>query len=229
MQSTKKETYSLPIYETFYAFQGEGSHIGCAAYFIRTYGCPVKCDWCDSANTWKSKVDSVNFKQVDVLLLAQKALASGTQIVVITGGEPTINNLQPLTDALHKVGLRVHLETCGAYPIEGDFDWITLSPKWKALPLEVNIERANELKIIVENEHSINQWWDVIENYKTKSNSFSIPPIWLQPEFNALSVNQQLLNVITTAVKLYPHRYRAGVQLHKIYQCDDLDLESIKE
>lgn len=229
MQSTKNETNRLPIYETFYAFQGEGSHIGSAAYFIRTYGCPVKCDWCDSANTWKSKVDTVNFKQVDVQLLAQKALDSGTQIVVITGGEPTINNLEPLTNALHNVGLRVHLETCGAYPIQGKFDWITISPKWKALPLSENVGLANELKIIVENEHSIDQWWEVIENYKRESDTFKIPPIWLQPEFNSLSVNQQLLNVITAAVKLHPQRYRAGVQLHKIYQCDDLDLESIKE
>jgi 7-carboxy-7-deazaguanine synthase len=216
----------LPIYETFYAFQGEGCHIGSAAYFIRTYGCPVKCDWCDSANTWKYKVENATYKQVDVEQLAQNAFASGTKIVVITGGEPTINDLMPITDALHKHGLRVHLETCGAYPIRGNFDWITVSPKWKALPLAVNLNLANEIKVIVENELSVDAWWKMLENLMKDDQSKILPPIWLQPEFNALAINQNLLNSITTQVKQHPTRYRAGVQLHKIYNCDDLDINA---
>lgn len=226
MPSTKNMQNTLPIYETFYAFQGEGSHIGSAAYFIRTYGCPVKCNWCDSANTWKQNVDAVNYEQVDVDVLAKNAFASGTKIVVITGGEPTINNLLPLTDALHKHGLRVHLETCGAYPIKGNFDWITVSPKWKAKPLAKNVCLANEIKIIVENELSVEAWWQMFEGLLHDLELQALPPIWLQPEFNALSVNQNLLNTITTQVKKHPSRYRAGVQLHKIYNCDDLDINA---
>lgn len=231
MKSTNTDSSSqtLPVYETFYAFQGEGTFIGCAAYFVRTYGCPVQCEWCDSANTWKSQIDSADFQRVEVSRLADKAAESGTKIVVITGGEPTIHNLLPLTQELHKRGLRVHLETCGAYPIRGDFDWITVSPKWNAMPLSENIRRANEIKVIVENEDSIERWWAVIEeNYSSRTDLFSEANIWLQPESQTLFDNPELLNTITNAVKAFPTRYRAGVQLHKLYHCDDLDPESRK-
>src|SRR5690606_10755697 len=41
-----------PVHEQFHTWQGEGVHMGRSAYFIRTFGCPVKCPWCDSAGTW---------------------------------------------------------------------------------------------------------------------------------------------------------------------------------
>lgn len=217
----------LPIYETFYAFQGEGTYIGCAAFFIRTYGCPVQCDWCDSANTWKKTADSLPMYRMDVELLAQKALQSGSQIVVITGGEPTIHDLHPLTDALHAKGLRVHLETCGTFPIKGQFDWITLSPKWKALPIPENIKKADEFKIIVEDEFSVERWWKVLENdFPSDSVKNKKPIIWLQPEYQTLLNDPTLLDKITESVKLNPERFRAGVQLHKLYRCDELDPDS---
>lgn len=217
----------LPVYETFFAFQGEGIYLGCAAFFIRTYGCPVQCDWCDSANTWKKVADNAPLIWMNVADLADKALKSGSGIVVITGGEPTIHDLNPLTNALHANGLRVHLETCGTFPIRGTFDWITLSPKWKSLPLAENISLADEFKIIVEDEFSIPKWWEVIrKDYPADSVRDRKPNIWLQPEYETLLSDPKLLDTITLAVKEHPDRYRAGVQLHKLYKCDELDPES---
>lgn len=217
----------LPIYETFYAFQGEGTYLGCAAFFIRTYGCPVQCDWCDSANTWKKTADSLPMFRMEVDALATKAFNSGSQIVVITGGEPTIHDLTPLTNALHAKGLRVHLETCGTFPIQGDFDWITLSPKWKALPMAENIRKADEFKIIVEDETSVARWWEVLQkDYPYESVRNKKPIVWLQPEYQTLLNDPSLLDKITASVKQNPDRYRAGVQLHKLYRCDELDPDS---
>lgn len=218
---------SLPVYETFYAFQGEGTYIGCAAFFIRTYGCPVQCEWCDSANTWKKTADTMPMFRMEVDALVQKAINSGSQIVVVTGGEPTIHDLALLCDALHAAGLRVHLETCGTFPIKGSFDWITLSPKWKALPIAENIRKADEFKIIVEDESSVSRWWEILKtDFPADSVINKKPIVWLQPEYQTLLNDPTLLDKITESVKLHPDRYRAGVQLHKLYRCDELDPES---
>ena len=114
----------LPIHEQFYSFQGEGVHIGRAAYFIRTFGCPVHCPWCDSAGTWHPDYIPEKVHRFDVATLVQAVNETNAEFVVVTGGEPTVHNLSPLVDALHEVGLKAHLETSGAFPIKGDFDWI---------------------------------------------------------------------------------------------------------
>ncbi|WP_243349783.1 7-carboxy-7-deazaguanine synthase QueE [Parabacteroides sp. FAFU027] len=216
---------SLPVYETFYAFQGEGTHIGRAAFFIRTIGCPVQCSWCDSIGTWHKDHLPSKIEKIPVVELAQMARMSGASFAVITGGEPAIYDLTALTTALHDQGLQTHIETSGAYSIRGDFDWITVSPKWNMLPLAENVQKASEIKIIMENADSAEEWWNEIGEYCLPNEvRLSAPDIWLQPEANSLSV--ELLDGITRAVKSHPRRYRAGVQLHKVYNCDMLDPNS---
>ena len=121
----------LPIHEQFYSFQGEGVHQGRAAYFIRTYGCPIHCPWCDSAGTWHPDYKAKQRQRIDIDTLVRNAKKTAAEFVVITGGEPTIHELNPLVNALHHVGLPVR-RSSGAFAITADFDWITLSPKrWK--------------------------------------------------------------------------------------------------
>lgn len=217
---------TLPIYEAFYAFQGEGSHIGRAAFFIRTVGCPVRCSWCDSPGTWHKDHQPKSIQRLTVEELVVRVQESGAPIAVITGGEPTIYDLGPLTQALQQAGIRTHLETCGAFDIRGSFDWITVSPKWNLPPLQQNIQKANEIKIVVDGPTAIEDWWAQIGTYCT-TNEFrkGAPDIWLQPEAN--QVGSAIHDTITNAVKCHPNRYRAGVQLHKIYSCDALDPNSV--
>ena len=135
----------IPIHESFLTWQGEGLHMGRSAYFIRTFGCPVHCPWCDSAGTWHKDYVPKDIKKLTPKLLADNAARSQPDFVVITGGEPTVHDLTDLTAELHNLGLQVHLETSGAFKIKGDFDWITLSPKkWKK-PLPENISKSDEL------------------------------------------------------------------------------------
>ena len=84
------------------------------------------------------------------------------EFTVITGGEPAIHDLSALTDALHAVGQQTHLETSGAFPIRGTFDWITLSPKRWKLPLAENVARANEFKLIVDRPEAIGEYVDAL-------------------------------------------------------------------
>ncbi|MGJ8651908.1 MAG: 7-carboxy-7-deazaguanine synthase QueE [Opitutaceae bacterium] len=211
----------LPIHEQFYTFQGEGVHAGRSAYFIRTFGCPVHCPWCDSAGTWHPDYIPEKIQRIHPEALANEVAQTKAEFVVITGGEPAIHDLGPLTDALHAIDRPVHLETSGAFTIKGDIDWITLSPKrWKT-PLAENVQGANEFKIIVDTPESISEYSELL----TKLGADPKTPIWLHPEWSQHN-NQTLLDQITEWVKDNGAPYRAGWQMHKNYAADLTDKRS---
>ena len=174
----KKRVSELPVYERFHSWQGEGVHMGKSAFFIRLHGCPVHCPWCDSAGTWHPDHKPDNVDRLSPRELAEEAFSSGCEIVIITGGEPAIHNLHDLTYELNIRNLPVHIETCGAFPIKGEMAWVTLSPKILALPLEENLRLADEFKIIVEDENSIQYWSEKLNI--TQYNA----PTWLHPEWS---------------------------------------------
>src|ERR1700743_3054774 len=108
-----------PVQERFFTFQGEGVHMGLPAFFIRLYGCPVHCPWCDSAGTWHPNYKPDHIDRFSSSELTREATAAGANMVVITGGEPAIHDLKDLTTSLQEAGMRVHLETSGAFPLRG--------------------------------------------------------------------------------------------------------------
>src|SRR6478672_3544407 len=124
-------TATLPVMEAFYTLQGEGFHQGKAAYFIRLGGCDVGCFWCDVKESWEA--DKHPQLTIDNLLFQVKKTPA--EIVVITGGEPLIHNLDELTSLFRAAGLKMHLETSGSHPFSGEWDWICLSPKKFKVPL----------------------------------------------------------------------------------------------
>ncbi|HEX5001926.1 MAG TPA: 7-carboxy-7-deazaguanine synthase QueE [Bacteroidia bacterium] len=164
---------SYPVMETFATLQGEGFHTGRAAWFIRLAGCDVGCVWCDVKDSW-----GVNPEQYRTLedLITEAEKHKG-KIVVITGGEPAMYDLDPLISGLQQIGFNVHLETSGAYPVNGNPDWITVSPKKFVAPLKENIARANELKVIVFNDSDF-QWALTHHQYANVNCKY-----FLQPEF----------------------------------------------
>jgi 7-carboxy-7-deazaguanine synthase len=211
--SSRNHLMKLPIYEHFYTWQGEGTHVGRAAYFIRTQGCPVKCPWCDSAGTWHRDYIPNDIKEFTADELAEAASKAGPEIVVITGGEPTIHDLSELTKAINAKGLPVHLETSGAFEIREDFAWITVSPKkWKS-PLMQNIQKANEIKIIVEDADTVDFWMSSIGDW------INTRDVWLVPEWSKRN-SPDVLKSINDKVKAYGKMFRAGYQQHKLYNVD---------
>lgn len=138
-------TTTYPVMEAFATVQGEGAHTGTPSWFIRLGGCDVGCVWCDVKESWDA--DAHPRQSVEELVAA--AVDSGRKTVVVTGGEPAMHNLAPLTDALRAAGLTVHIETSGAHPLTGTWDWVTLSPKkFKACREDV-YPLADELKVVV--------------------------------------------------------------------------------
>ena len=173
MNEELKSGLSLPIMEHFYTIQGEGRHTGTAAYFIRIGGCDVGCHWCDVKESWNPSIHPVS----SVEEIAKMA-ASKSKTIVLTGGEPLMWNLEPLTAILKNLGCTIHIETSGAYNLSGHIDWICLSPKKTSLPLEGVYAKANELKVIIYNNHD----FIFAEEQASKTNNNAI--LYLQPEWS---------------------------------------------
>ncbi len=201
---------TLPVHELFHSWQGEGVHLGRAAYFIRLFGCPVHCPWCDSAGTWHPEHIPAKVPRMSPGELAELAITAHPDFVVITGGEPAIHNLTTLTGIFQQHELPVHIETSGAFPIQGHFDWITLSPKRWHMPLPENLKIADELKIIVDTEEALGFWLKALEGI------FSTQHVWLHPEWSQRN-NPHILDQITHTVKERGSPFRAGWQMHKLY------------
>lgn len=191
----------LPLMEDFYTIQGEGFHQGRAAYFIRLGGCEVRCVWCDVKDSWNAD----DHPKVTMDAIAEKAKASGTEICVITGGEPTMHNLDALTRVLKAAGLKTHLETSGAYPITGTWDWVCFSPKKFKPPHDSVAQRADELKVVVF--HKTDFVWaeDFAKQVRPDCK------LYLQPEW---SKEESMLPQLIDYVKQNP-RWQISLQVHK--------------
>lgn len=140
------------INEIYPAIQGEGFYTGTPMWIIRLQGCDVGCPWCDSKSTWaRGTVDT----PIDSILLR---LSSKPKIkwVMITGGEPCLQDLKQLTLTLWDHGYQTLLETSGVYQIDGSFTHITLSPKHKP-PLLSSVQISDEIKMVVENQSDIDR------------------------------------------------------------------------
>ena len=116
----------LPLMEAFYSIQGEGYYKGSAAYFIRIGGCDVGCHWCDVKESWNPKLHPPTI--VDEII---KTAHKFSDTIVVTGGEPLMWNMNPLTQGLKSLDMKTHIETSGAYELSGQWDWFCLSPKKK--------------------------------------------------------------------------------------------------
>lgn len=138
----------LPVVEQFLSFQGEGHNAGMPAWFVRLAGCNVGCEFCDEKRSWTL----ANSKMMSVEEILQIILNSKVRNLIVTGGEPTLYNLNGLTRLAREKGISTFLETSGVNEITGNWDWICLSPKQKKLPLESSLFKANELKVVIESE-----------------------------------------------------------------------------
>ncbi|MGZ3863215.1 MAG: 7-carboxy-7-deazaguanine synthase QueE [Bacteroidia bacterium] len=191
----------LPLMEQFYTIQGEGYNTGKAAYFIRLGGCDVGCHWCDVKESWDANLHPLTTTQK----IIEDVLEAKASAVVVTGGEPLHYNLGPLTKQLKEKNIETFIETSGAYPLTGTWDWICLSPKKTSPPLPEIYNKAHELKMIVFNKHDL--IWAEEEAKKTAKGCF----LFLQPEW---SKRDEMTPLIIDYVKANP-KWMISLQTHK--------------
>ena len=190
----------LPLMEAFYSLQGEGFYKGTAAYFIRLGGCDVGCHWCDVKESWAAEAHPL----VPVDTIVTDALAH-SKTMIITGGEPLMWNLDLLTEKLRAAGARTHIETSGAHPLSGTFDWICLSPKKIKRPVGDVLQKANELKMVIYNNNDF---------LFAEEMAAQVSPdclLYLQPEW---SKRNKVIPKIVDYVMAHP-QWKASLQMHK--------------
>jgi len=191
----------LPLMEQFYTIQGEGFQSGRPAYFIRIGGCDIGCAWCDSKFSWLA--DKHPLVHVDDI--HRSAVNSGADSLVVTGGEPSLYNLQYLTQSFRRSGLEMFLETSGAYSLTGEWDWICLSPKKRNPPKQEYFDKAGELKVIIQTIEDLN--WAEVNAQKANKNCI----LFLQPEW---SMRNEMLPMLIDYVKK-DTKWRISLQTHK--------------
>ena len=199
-QSAVEKGEMLPLMEEFYTIQGEGYHTGTAAYFVRIGGCDVGCHWCDVKESWNAELHPPT--PTDSIV---ENAVKYSETIVVTGGEPLMWDMTLLTQKLKEKGLKVHIETSGAYALSGNWDWICLSPKKNKLPTQTVYDYANELKVIIHNKHD----FIFAEEQAEKVNSKAI--LFLQPEW---SKKEEMTPLIVDYVMKNP-KWRVSLQTHK--------------
>ena len=187
--------------EAFYTIQGEGAWQGHAAYFVRLGGCDVGCHWCDVKESWEAS----DHPAVDVEKIVEMASEFPSKLVVVTGGEPLMYDMEELTSELKRAGFRTHVETSGAYPLSGTWDWVCYSPKKFKAPLPEVAHAAHELKVVVFNKSDF-MWAE--KHAQQVSNNCQL---YLQPEW---SQQEKMLPLIIDYVKANP-QWQISLQVHK--------------
>ena len=190
--------------EQFLSLQGEGHHQGKAAYFIRLAGCDVRCPWCDVRASWDAHAHPTRPAH-HMLLQTQKDLKdTRTRCVIITGGEPLMYDLHELTHLLKQAGYRTHLETSGAYPLTGSWDWICVSPKKFKKPQATVLARADEYKVVVYHPSDL-EWMEQFLPYlPTNCRHF------LQPEWSKRNI---VLPMLINYLQRHP-KWQLSLQIH---------------
>ena len=195
---------TVPVMESFYTLQGEGFHQGRAAFFIRLGGCDVGCVWCDVKESW----DVAAHPFCSIESVVEEAARFPGRLAVITGGEPLMHDLDELTLALKQAGFETNIETSGAHPLSGQWDWICLSPKKFKPPLPEILPLANELKVVVFNRSDF-AW---AEKYAA-----TVSPscrLYLQPEWEKAAI---VTPFIIDYIKDHP-KWELSLQIHKYIQ-----------
>ena len=192
---------TLPVMEAFYSLQGEGFYQGKAAYFIRLGGCDVGCIWCDVKDSWDASKHPL--QTIEQIINSAKGYPS--KLVVVTGGEPLMHQLDQLTEQLQAEGFQTNIETSGSHPLSGNWDWICLSPKKFKTPLPGILPLANELKVVVYNKADF-KW--------AEEHAANVSPsckLYLQPEWDK---RQEVTPLIIDYIKTNP-QWELSLQIHK--------------
>ncbi|UDG81306.1 7-carboxy-7-deazaguanine synthase [Candidatus Profftia lariciata] len=215
-----------PINEILQTIQGEGLYTGVPAIFIRLQGCPVECGWCDTKHTWKQiPIRRVNINEVLLKTTETDTWGNATseelltiihehkytaRHVVITGGEPCMHDLRPLTALLNKQDLSCQIETSGTHEILcSDATWVTLSPKInmksKMKVLQSSLIRSDEIKHPVARKSDIKKLDDLLVILNDNKKRI----IALQPISQKDSASKLCIKTCIT------RNWRLSIQTHK--------------
>lgn len=197
----------MKIVEIFKSIQGEGYNFGKQVIFIRLGNCNLKCPWCDT--NWKK------YRELTIQEIMEEISKYNCKNVIITGGEPTINNLTPLLKELKDKGYWIAIETNGTNNIGYEYiDYITTSPKFIYGSKIIKLKKANEVRIVVDTDNKIDFITFCINiRNKIKAKKYFLSPVEIDGEFKNLA----LLGEIKQKLKERgAGEWEISIQLHKL-------------
>lgn len=196
------------INDIFYSLQGEGHNTGRAAVFVRFAGCNLRCPFCDTEfDSFREMTAEDIINEINSLI--QSSLAplpsggvGGGVLVVLTGGEPTLQVDEAFVDLLHQHGFEVAMESNGTRPAPVNLDWLTVSPKtivndkWQRQP--------DELKVVLD------------ENTDPEVFFSPLQYLYLQPcDTGDAERNALIIGRCVEYIKAHP-QWRLSLQTHKL-------------
>jgi len=186
--------------------QGEGYHAGRACVFLRFAVCNLACTWCDT------DFAAEGARPLDAPTIVDELLAHDvhdSRMVVVTGGEPTLQWNATIADAVRAAGFRAHMESNGTRALAAPVDWLTVSPKPQfhqdRFRLATDV-RADECKVVVDD--TVDD--ALLARYEAR---YACGHYFVQPCMDA-----RYQHHLSRAIELASRRprWRLGVQLHKI-------------
>jgi organic radical activating enzyme len=190
----------MKVNEIFYSLQGEGYYAGTAAVFVRLSGCNLRCPFCDTQHESGTEMSDEE--------IVAEVVQYPARLVVITGGEPSLQLTKSLVDALHDEDRFVAVETNGTRRLPSNVDWITLSPKDLFLGREAKVELSivDEIKVVYDGETEPSMYADIMCTHAR----------FLQPCDTGDPVrNAEITAKAIDYIKGHP-QWKLSLQIHKI-------------
>lgn len=187
--------------------QGEGAHAGKACVFLRFAACNLTCTWCDTDFAAEG-ARKLTADEIVSALLAIDA-PQPTRLVIVTGGEPSLQWDAPLANALRAAGFAVHMESNGTQRLAAPVDWLTISPKPQFHPPRLHLVAenvANEVKVVVDGTVTTT----TLDQYAAQ---YPGATYFVQP---CMDANHAAHVAAAVALVLARPTWRLSLQLHKI-------------
>ena len=225
---------SFRVNDIFYSLQGEGYNTGRAAVFVRFAGCNLRCAFCDTEfDSFHEMTGTEIVSEISKYTLPTEQSERDSEpilhtpqrlLVVLTGGEPTLQVDEPLIDLLHCHGYEVAMESNGTRPAPKNLDWLTVSPKmtngaWQTIR---GHRQPDELKVVFD-EHTDPE--SILALLLSPSSTLSPPPsavaslpshLYLQPcDTGNAERNSAIVGRCVGYIKKHPH-WRLSLQTHKL-------------
>lgn len=185
------------VNDIFYSLQGEGHNTGRAAVFVRFSGCNLHCPFCD---TDFSRYETLTAPEIIRRMQAFTPQGEESPIVVLTGGEPTLQVDSDLLVAIHAAGFPfIAMESNGTKEPPAGLDWLTVSPKEN-----VSVRHCSELKVLFNGT-------DEPDDLGIQATYYYLQPIDTGNE----AENRRMVDGCIEYIKAHP-RWRLSLQTHKL-------------
>lgn len=187
----------MRVNNIFYSLQGEGRNTGRAAVFIRFAGCNLRCSFCDTEfESYREMSNEEIMAEVEVLSPQPSAIKP---LIVLTGGEPTLQVDEAFVDFLHQHGYEVAMESNGTRPAPQNLDWLTVSPKQKPVH-----QRCSEVKVVfTDAEH--------VSDFELEADYYYLQPC----DTGDPERNKAITQACVEYIKQHP-KWRLSLQTHKL-------------